>query len=373
MTNDVEADEASHVQGADGVGAGCLAQAAAEQSPDHPRLCTIPVLLNSQRASVTQTPESALLCSCPRRQFTGPAFGHNPCHVLVDAYEGVYQLAHHLLLDLLSTVRGVLTGGASDKFIQLLISHLEPCLIRMVRGDMVWGSNTTMVSTEMEMREAITSSSNPLCDNKFDTALTNKCVSQLPIHYMATSTWKKVEPDMICEDEFDKDVFYNDDEAIAKVAVHDTGGSVLKTLFPGLVQESLPSSSSVKSGPWAKVIEYTHIHAQHSPYDTVTWQKQVVKVTKKTPPPSPPISCRARRSSPGGRFSCQLCPLAPPLTTACPTSSSGPRRSPPGTKWTSPPTSPLSTGAPPPLPSSYRPMRSSDKSPHLNLLQYDPA
>jgi hypothetical protein len=58
---------------------------------------------------------------------------------------------------------------------------------------MSWKFNTTMVSTDMEMKEGIISSSNPLCDNNFNTALTNKCVSQLPIHYMATMTWKKVE------------------------------------------------------------------------------------------------------------------------------------------------------------------------------------
>jgi hypothetical protein len=81
---------------------------------------------------------------------------------------------------------------------------------------------------------------------------------------------------MICGEEFDKAVFSND-EAMANVAMHDTGGSVVKTLFPELAQESLPSSSSIKSGPWAKVIDYTHIHAQHSPNDTVTWQDQVVK------------------------------------------------------------------------------------------------
>jgi hypothetical protein len=81
-----------------------------------------------------------------------------------------------------------------------------------------------------------------------------------------------------------------------------------------------------------------------------------------TPPPSLPTSCRSSKSSPGDRFSC---PLAPPLTTACPTSSSGPRRSPPRIKWTSQPTSPLPTGAPPPLPSSYRPRRSSDR--HLGF------
>jgi hypothetical protein len=58
-----------------------------------------------------------------------------------------------------------------------------------------------------------------------------------------------------------------------------TGGSVVEILFPELIQESLPSRSSAESGPWAQVIEYTHIHAQHSPYNTVDWQKQVVKGT----------------------------------------------------------------------------------------------
>jgi hypothetical protein len=138
--------------------------------------------------------------------------------------------------DEVAAIHKFLALGASDKFIQLLSSHLEPCLIRMVRGDMVGGSNTMM----------------------------------------ATMTLKKVKPDVICGDELDKAVF-SDDEAMAKVDVHDTGGYVVEILFPELIQESLPSHSSAESGPWAKVIEYTHMHAQHSPYDTVTWQKQVVK------------------------------------------------------------------------------------------------
>jgi hypothetical protein len=129
---------------------------------------------------------------------------------------------------------------------------------------------------------------------------------------------------------------------MTKVAMYDTGGSVVKFLSPEMIQ--------------------------HSPYDT--WQKQVVKgitdsgeymeqvqaqfpekmvppaavsgdgrkfsllsecpmsgtmstlsspptsiLPRDTPPSSPPISYRSSRTSPEDRFSRQL---APPLTTACP-------------------------------------------------------
>ena len=90
--------------------------------------------------------------------------------------------------------------------------------------------------------------------------------SQFPIHYMATMTWKKVEPDVISGDEFG--------EAMALVAMYDTRGSVLKILFPNLVRESLPSSRSAESGTWTEVPGFYHIHGQHCLYDTVTWQKQ---------------------------------------------------------------------------------------------------
>jgi hypothetical protein len=186
---------------------------------------------------------------------------------------------------------------------------------------------------------------------------------------------------------------------------------------------------SEEAEAWTKIIEFSHYNAHHSVYNNIT-QQQVVKDTTvswkimagnqvlhkysgtgplykylrtefefslltecpkctmstlSSSPPSPTSSCSSPMSTlssspPSPTSSCSLlteCPKSGTMSTLSssppsPPSSCRPRRSPPRNRWSSPATSPLSTGAPPPLPSSYRQMRSSHKSPHLNLLQYDP-
>jgi hypothetical protein len=127
----------------------------------------------------------------PLNSGTGPLYKYlrseilttKMCHVTTQKRIGDTDISEELEYKAKDGVAAIYKFLASSLFIQLLSSHLEPCLIRMVRGDMVGESNTTM----------------------------------------ATMTWKKVEPDVISGDEFDKTLFYNAGETMAKVAVHDTG------------------------------------------------------------------------------------------------------------------------------------------------------